>query len=842
GTGFGGGLPVTAVCDRYGDTYSVSMRLWGGEVTTGPGGQVRYQVEDRTAVEAGVCSCTNGTVDGWSDDCRRDECPYRAEFVGEENIKAWNPISAPEIAVKRYVPSEGFQPLYPVYCGDPWDPCDADRVSARENQLVFGRKMPFTRDPARNAHRFTWAWPEARQFPMMTALPLPYGSPGRTTRIRASWPNFGESYLPPFYDTQVTYSRAVPVGASSGNCLGEIYLGPAFIVDRIPGQVDLLPDDRSRTARLPGGWLLGETLAEGRPLLYRLAPGTLHVEAVQELGLPSGVDLLSAPVSSHVGLLPAGLLGAEGKAMTLALALYAPGEPAPPQPPDPPTHEEPPSPASPARLLLGSLESGLVVALTDVAERTGAPTPWLDEAQVVLLPGRGQVLLVGRDPSGASAPVAYRLRLEEGAWSGPHALAGLGNRQGFSIVRDAFGDRLLVFGGRLLGGPVTGGPGTGDPDTGGPSTSVADSADLFALDPDTLIARRLPFDALEGAARSRAGLFLHGEGRQLFVVGGERSGSPLATGFVIDLLRGSAAALDLAAGPGALADPFVYFDDREGRLWVADLVGASISNGLTLWALGEDGLWQAARTSVGVEASSFPAQGSYLAGRASVYFVEAAASADWPGQVFVASLVSSGAQLRLSAQSATADLLCESTGQDTDLEQAAFACLPGSSCRLALSLGTTDEWTGAAVPFTLDVRKAALGPAESRLLPVPATDLVLHRGSLVVTSPLGLGLMDAATLDWTGLATGPGMVAAQAVTTCGSYHCVARLGSEGLKVLDLSDPASPEVKGGALTPGLGWDVAASGARVFVAHGVLGVGIYELGPGGQVFWQQTLFGG
>jgi hypothetical protein len=457
------------------------------------------------------------------------------------------------------------------------------------------------------------------------------------------------------------------------------------------------------------------------------------------------------------------------------------------------------------------------------------------------------VLLVGRDPSGASAPVAYRLRLEEGAWSGPHALAGLGNRQGFSIVRDAFGDRLIVFGGRLLGGPVTGGPvtgdpGTGDPDTGDPSSGVADSADLFALDPDTLIARRLPFDALEGAARSRAGLYLHGEGRQLFVVGGERSGTPLATGFVIDLLRRSAAALDLAAGPGALADPFVYFDDREGRLWVADLVGASISDGLTLWALDEEGLWQAARTSVGVEASSFPAQGSYLAGRASVYFVEAAASADWPGQVFVASLVSSGAQLRLSAQSATADLLCESTGQDTDLEQAAFLCPPGSSCRLALSLGATDEWTGAAVPFTLDVREAALGPAESRLLPVPATDLSLFEDSLVVTSPLGLGLMDAATLDWTGLATGPEMVAAQAVSTCGSYHCVARLGPQGLKVLDLSDPASPEVKGGALTLGLGWDVAASGARVFVAHGVLGVGIYELGPGGQVFWQQTLFGG
>jgi hypothetical protein len=99
--------------------------------------------------------------------------------------------------------------------------------------------------------------------------------------------------------------------------------------------------------------------------------------------------------------------------------------------------------------------------------------------------------------------------------------------------------------------------------------------------------------------------------------------------------------------------------------------------------------------------------------------------------------------------------------------------------------------------------------------------------------------MDAATLEWTGLATGPDMVAAQAVTTCGSYHCVARLGPQGLKVLDLSDPARPEVKGGALTPGPAWDLAASGDKLFVAHGAIGVGVYSLGPSGQVSWQETL---
>jgi hypothetical protein len=171
--------------------------------------------------------------------------------------------------------------------------------------------------------------------------------------------------------------------------------------------------------------------------------------------------------------------------------------------------------------------------------------------------------------------------------------------------------------------------------------------------------------------------------------------------------------------------------------------------------------------------------------------------------------------------------------------EAAFLCPAGWSCGVELAQQAGGGWTGGAIPFSLDVHPATLQPEDTLILPVRARDLALHDGSLVLAGPLGVGLLDPATLCWVGFAMGPGLTASRAVTPCGPYLCLARLGLRGLKVLDVSDPASPQVKGSASPHGLGWDVAADGRKVFVAQGILGVGVYDLDGQGQPSLRQTL---
>jgi hypothetical protein len=222
--------------------------------------------------------------------------------------------------------------------------------------------------------------------------------------------------------------------------------------------------------------------------------------------------------------------------------------------------------------------------------------------------------------------------------------------------------------------------------------------------------------------------------------------------------------------------------------------------------------------------------------------VEPAAEVAWPGQALLASVQVTNGSLQAAVQAGTGDGLSVSEPAGEGLEEAGFLCQSEASCRIALSQRSGSGWTGGAIPFSLDVKAAALQPENELVLPVPAQDLGLYRGSLVVAGALGVGVVDPVTLNWTGTAVGPGLTAAQAVTPCGAYLCVARLGLQGLKVLDLTVPAQPQVKGSTLTLGFGWDVAASGSQVYLAHGILGVGVYTLDGLGQPTYRQTLWAG
>jgi hypothetical protein len=65
------------------------------------------------------------------------------------------------------------------------------------------------------------------------------------------------------------------------------------------------------------------------------------------------------------------------------------------------------------------------------------------------------------------------------------------------------------------------------------------------------------------------------------------------------------------------------------------------------------------------------------------------------------------------------------------------------------------------------------------------------------------------------------------------------LGLYGLEVIDISDPENMSITGKTLTAGLGWDVAASGNKAYVAHGIFGVGVYDLSQPHAPAWQEQI---
>jgi hypothetical protein len=634
-----------------------------------------------------------------------------------------------------------------------------------------------------------------------------------------------QTFYVTFYDHLFSYTEPIPVQLTNSDYSGYAYFGPAFVT-RL---VDYWPDGKAEFAK---GWMIATDPIEGLTLLYRLGGRALQVENVQRLVMPSGTDLQATAIAANIAWAPVAMPG--GHLAEAAISSLAPGDDsnlavvlalyqeAGSQPSGGASHGD--STGAPARLLIGQVGTGDQVALVDSAEITGAPAPALDEAHVVILPRRQQVLLVGRDPAGTATPVAYRLCLPEGTWSGPQALSALGARDGFTLAYDAIGDQLLVFGGRVGGGLTSAG---------------TYSAELFSIDPDSLVARLLSAPEPDAAGRWRAGLYLNAPDRQLFVVGGARGDASMADGFVLDLSTGVLTTLDLTAGPGAVVAPFVYYDRQTAALWVGDLEGTSTADGLDLWMLDKGGGWLQVPTVVGPERPAFPYAGSFLPGRVSELWVDTPASVALPGQVMLATVQASQGSLRAAVGTSAGNPLGSSTPGGAGFEQVGFLCPAGGTCRIALSLRAADLWSGGAIPFTLNMQEAALHLVDTLVLPVPAEDMVLYREALVLVGPLGLGVLNPATLEWLSFAMGQGLTAAQAVAPCGAYLCLAHLGLSGLQVLDLSNPADPRLRGGASALGPGWDVTAAGRRVFVAHGIQGVGVYDLDGQGRPTFRQTL---
>jgi hypothetical protein len=123
------------------------------------------------------------------------------------------------------------------------------------------------------------------------------------------------------------------------------------------------------------------------------------------------------------------------------------------------------------------------------------------------------------------------------------------------------------------------------------------------------------------------------------------------------------------------------------------------------------------------------------------------------------------------------------------------------------------------------------------------TDMSMGRKTIYAVGMRGLGIIEAApslgTLSWTH---GAGYTAMTGLYLQGSKVFVSRLGLHGLVVIDAAQPTAPEELGRTMTLGLGWDVAVDGDTAYVAHGILGVGAYDVSDPQSIGWTGQLWPG
>ena len=833
------GLPASFHCTFSGDTYEVAFRARGGDIEQTDSGP-QYEPEVRTAVTVGACACRTGIVQGWDVDCWLHECSGYDETGGDGDQWVWNPINASEINGTDPEPPHSL--LYPVHCD--WSPggeCSDNLGTIYQRALIHDRDLPFSLDESANLHTFTWDWQHATQLeaPNVSVDYDPHAVPGefRTTRVRAAWPNFADPVVID-YVHEVAYSEPHAMSAHHQRCGGEIYLGPPFIVSIIPHIVDLWSDPSPERIRPAAAHLIGQDPLTGNFGLHRLGPSALQIESAQALRFPDVPPNREAAMVGQIGNVYGGFFGAE-TAYETALMLYQPpgrvgAEDGPNDLAGPAGRERLDVAENPqiarAKMFMGVLPGDARadgvdgvdrIDLIDLTTVIDGPVPTVYDAQMVYLPGTQQILLFGHASSRDMRPMAWRLSLDGRQWTGPTALALPDGLRGYTLNRDAAGDRIYLFGGQRT-----------DSRTG----ALVASAAVFTIDPVNLVARRVRTSAPDvDLGRSQAGSHLDPLGNQLYIYGGIRSERALRDAWRLDLRTGrwhmlSAPESPIGApsvAPPAGPDPFVYFDSHHQRLWAGDLR----SQDNALWTLGPYGDWHERQTEIAPAPAGWPVTQTYVPGQIHSYIVPEDPDAAWPGRLQVAELVADSPGLGLRVRSQRNEIIAESRRVVPGVERAAFVCAPGERCMVGVRL-TPSEGSAEWMPFELDVRPST--PVETNRLRLRGAvrDLQLGGDTLHVATARAVYAIDADTLEIRSELDRPAARQGRALEPCGPYLCLARTSLRGLTVLDLSDPAGLRVAARSWTAGLAWDVAARGQRVFLAHGWFGVGVYDIGSDGR----------
>jgi len=303
------------------------------------------------------------------------------------------------------------------------------------------------------------------------------------------------------------------------------------------------------------------------------------------------------------------------------------------------------------------------------------------------------------------------------------------------------------------------------------------------------------------------------------------------------MLTGATAAPE----PVAASRPYVHYDAGRQILWAGAVLGAKPAEGLPVqgYDIGA-GQWRTMPALRLPNHITWPVEDTYTVGRTHSYTMQVPESVSWPGQPMVASLTGHE-NLDLKIYFRTGEMIGQ--GEPMGPERwAAFICPPGEGCaaRVRTISGLAPPYGSA---FTLD-RRQAEPTLESMISPGgKLNDMTLQGDVIYIAGMQGLRLMDAdPSLGMHSEKRGPGYSAVTGIALAGPKVFISRLGFHGLVVFDASDPATPVELGKTMTLGASWDVAIYGNRAYVAHGILGLGIYDVGDPQHPVWMDQIWPG
>ena len=793
-----------------GDVWNIGFRTWGGD-GCGPSG---CDTNLRTAVEAAACGCDIENplaIGGWDQphlDCNTSVCPL-AGHTDVDNRLAWNPIGAPEMDAKEidYDPQDPrLVPLYPIHS------TSADYAEIDAHQLVRDRHVGFTRFEPVNRHDLTWSWIDAPKFrsPGDTVDYHVDAEPGeyRTTRIRLAWPNYPMPESSPLPEDQYTLSDEQEIDQPTLYYFWRVKPLPAAPAPHIrtvlPGRPirDLVQGGPRPSPLNAPGFILAHQVEPEQTYLLPLGRRVPRVVDIRPVVYSGPAPSSQAPMVGLTGSLDSDLvpLGPAGEGLVPALVVYQEADQSTPATGAP----------APARLYFGRLEARdgddepitLHESTTLIGDSSAPPNP--GDAQVVLVEGTGELLLLGNAPGGDGGLSVRRLRLASGTWSSPVTLLPR-SVSGFCARLDEQRNQVVVFDGAAPGG------------------AAVHLLDLVHLTLHTLSAQIPP-----ELSRAGATCDFDPTRRLLYVYGGRApDGTPRTDAWRLRLSSRSWTLLGDGAepeGPGALVETFTFHDGE--RLWVTPLdvpvLGAAR---VPLHALGADGTWLATdlwRKETGV--ASYPVTGTLLGGLPERYRFPVDDGAPWPGPLALATLQGAPGELGLEVTWPSGDRQADGLTSAPGLAEAAFRCPPGAACGLVVK-----RRAGAGpAPFSLSARPAVLVAAgEVGLAGRGRGAVLLPRERLAAVSAGGLAVMDAESLQPIAALRGARIGGATGVARCGAHLCVSRLGFRGLVVVDVRDPSAPATLHPSVPIPVGRDVASWGARAFVAHGVLGLARYTV---------------
>ncbi|MFH2007385.1 MAG: hypothetical protein ABI333_12440 [bacterium] len=446
----------------------------------------------------------------------------------------------------------------------------------------------------------------------------------------------------------------------------------------------------------------------------------------------------------------------------------------------------------------------------DLLGGAAGAAPNLEDAHVVFDSDRQMLYLLGNERPGETRlprrNVLHVLDLENLTWTSIGRVDGLGEINGYSVSHDPLKRRLLVFGGGAS-----------------PERGTVTAVDLAS----GLSYRVAQGDATLGAARRDHGAFFDLASRTLYAAGGITAGVARGGVIALDVDTGvwSRVAADDPAGPAARIQPVLHADATRGKLWLAGGIGVENAPELKPWELDlRTGAW-IARPSLTAVPSVEPGVTEHTLSEDSRprFFVDIDPAAPLPGELRLITVQSTEPNLQLVIQSEAGAVISTDDRVSTEHRLA----LLGEPGRLyaARVLPGPGYPAGATVPITVRNRPAALSPVYEVGLPGNVSGVVGVGGTLYVARNAEILAYDlddpASPLLISSLSTGAGI---DDVIRCGPHLlCTAHGGGDGgLKVIDVSDPASMTVVGALALAGPCRSVTARDTAVYLACGPMGV--------------------